>query len=329
MMKHAIKKTGVFTSGGDAPGMNAAIRAVVRAAVYNDVEVKGIISGYKGMMDSNFVDLNARSVSNIIHRGGTILKTARCKEFMHIKGREKAYYNLIKEGIDTLVAIGGDGTFKGALEFMKEHPDIRIIGIPGTIDNDLSGTDFTLGFDTAVNTAIEAIDKIRDTAASHDRLFLIEVMGRDSGCIALYSGIAGGAEAILMPETRMSIHELSQVLKEGEKNKKTSFIVVVAEHDEEGGAAEIAEKLKKENSRHEIKVTVLGHIQRGGSPTCSDRILGSRLGVAAVESLLNGESGKMVGVINNKIALTPFEEATTEDFSPDKDLLRYAEILAC
>lgn len=328
-MKQAINKIGVFTSGGDAPGMNAAIRAVVRAAVFNNIEVKGIIAGYKGMIENNFVELNARSVSNIIHRGGTILKTARCAEFMKREGRDIAFSNLSKAGIDALVAIGGDGTFKGALEFIKEHPGLRIIGIPGTIDNDLSGTDFTLGFDTAVNTAIEAIDKIRDTAASHDRLFLVEVMGRDSGCIALYAGIAGGAEAILLPETRMSVDELLEVLNRGEKNAKTSFIVIVAEHDEEGGAAEVAEKLKKKNSKQEIKVTVLGHIQRGGSPACADRILGSRLGVAAVEMLMEGESGKMVGVINNKTVLTPFENATTEHFVPDKDLLRYAEILAC
>lgn len=326
-MNNLIEKIGVFTSGGDAPGMNAAIRAVVRTAIYYHKRVDGIVMGYEGMIEGEFMPMHARSVSNIIHRGGTILKSARSENFKTVSGRQKAYDNLRKQGIDAIVAIGGDGTFTGAEIFYKEF-GMPMIGIPGTIDNDLFGTDYTLGYDTAVNTAIEAIDKIRDTAASHNRLFFVEVMGRDSGCIALSSGIGGGAEYVLMPERSTSISHLIQVLEEGAENKKSSSIVIVAEGEQGGGAYKIAEKVKQHFDHYDTKVVVLGHIQRGGSPTASDRLLGSRLGVAAVEALLRGESRKMAGFINNKVAFTPFADATTKDFVLDKELIHISEMLA-
>lgn len=323
-----IERLALFTSGGDAPGMNACIRAIVRSALAHDLRVYGILRGYQGMIEDEFKPLTSRSVSNIIQRGGTILKTARSKDFMTDAGMDKAYANLKSHQIDAIVAIGGDGTFKGAEAFCKRFPDIRIIGIPGTIDNDLSGTDYTLGFDTAVNTVIEAVDKIRDTAASHDRCFLIEVMGRDSGCIALWSGLAGGAEEILLPEKPTDFDALVGKLEEGKLNNKTSSIILVAEGEKNGGAAEVATELKKRLPHYETKVTVLGHIQRGGSPTAYDRILGAKLGVWAVEALLNGETRKMVGIRKNEKHFLPFSEASREQEPLDLEMLRINNILS-
>lgn len=324
----SIKKIGVFTSGGDAPGMNACIRAVVRTGIYHNVEMVGIIQGYQGMITNNFIDMNSRSVSNILHLGGTILKTARCLEFKTEEGLQTAYEHVKAKGIDALVAIGGDGTATGAERFSKKF-GIPVICIPGTIDNDLYGSDFTLGFDTANNTVIQAIDKIRDTADSHDRLFFIEVMGRDSGCIALRSGIAGGAEAILLPEKETGIDELIQKLETGAKNKKSSSIVIIAEGDKNGGAYDVAKRVKEKFDYYDIKVTILGHLQRGGSPSSFDRILASRLGYAAVNALLEGQTRKMVGLRGNAIVTTPLAEALNQkEFKLEQDLLDMAVILA-
>lgn len=320
-----FKNIGVFTSGGDSPGMNACIRAVVRTALYHNVRITGIMRGYQGMIEKDFISMTPRSVSNIIQRGGTILKSARSMDFLSIEGRKQATKNLFDEGIDGLVAIGGDGTFRGAIELAKEY-NFPIIGIPGTIDNDLFGTDYTLGFDTAVNTAVEAIDKIRDTAASHDRLFFVEVMGRDAGYIALWSGISGGAEAILLPEEKTDINALVELLNKGKAKQKTSSIVIVCEGDDAGGAAEIAEKVKSLHPGYETRVTVLGHVQRGGSPTAFDRILGSRLGVAAVEALLKGQKGLMTGILKNKIAFTDFSKATKQQKPVDEEFLKVSRI---
>lgn len=295
-MESKISKIGVFTSGGDAPGMNAALRAVVRAAIYYKKEIYGIMQGYEGMIEGDIVKLGARSVGNIIQRGGTILKTARSKEFRTKEGREKAFLNLKKHGIEALVAIGGDGTFTG-LHKLQEEYSIPAICIPGTIDNDIAGTDFTVGFDTATNTAVEAIDKIRDTALSHNRLFFVEVMGRNSGYIAINSGIAGGAVATIIPEETMKLDELFAKLDEGGKTNKKSSLIVVAEGSKLGSAMELAKKVSERNNYFDIKVTILGHLQRGGSPTYFDRVLASRMGVAAIEGLLNGERDVMVGKI--------------------------------
>lgn len=302
-----IKNIGVLTSGGDAPGMNAAIRAVVRAAIYYNLEVTGILRGYEGLINGDFIEMDRKSVANIIQRGGTILKTARSDAFRTKEGREQAYEQLKKKNIDALVVIGGDGTFTGANIFSTEH-NFPIIGLPGTIDNDLEGTDFTIGYDTAINTVINAVDKIRDTAESHDRLFIVEVMGRDSGLIALRSGIGVGAEAIMIPEANMGVDGLVTRLESGRKDK-ASKIIIVAEGDEIGGAFNVGEVLKKKFPAYDIRVSVLGHIQRGGKPSCMDRVLASRLGVAAVEGLLNGQSGEMVGLKNKEIIFTPFEHA--------------------
>jgi 6-phosphofructokinase 1 len=323
-----IKKIGVFTSGGDSPGMNACIRAVVRAALYNNVKVMGIRRGYQGMIENEFVPLTSRSVSNILQRGGTFLQSARSKDFQTEEGRKKAYDNLVKHDINALVAIGGDGTFRGAIEFNKAFPDIKIIGIPGTIDNDTYGTDYSLGFDTAVNTVIDAVDKIRDTANSHHRLFFIEVMGRNSGWIAIYSGLAGGAEEVLLPEQKDSIGNLIKKLQNGAKMGKQSSIVIVAEGEEMGNAVEIAKHVKEKFDFYDVRVTVLGHIQRGGSPTCFDRVLAARLGVKSVEALIAGENIKMVGLIKNETMLTPFEDAVSKVPPFNSDLLRVAEILS-
>lgn len=323
-----IKKIAVFTSGGDAPGMNACIRAVVRAALYFGCEVAGIKQGYQGMIDDNIVEMDRHSVSNIMQLGGTILKTARCMAFRTEEGMETAYKNLKKHQIDALVAIGGDGTFTGAERFSAKY-DIPVICVPGTIDNDLYGSDFTLGFDTATNTVIEAIDKIRDTAESHDRLFFIEVMGRDAGCIALRAGIAGGAEAIMLPEKDTGIQGLIDKLEEGAAKKKSSSIVIVAEGDKNGGAFAVAKKVKEKFDFYDTKVTILGHLQRGGSPSSFDRILGSRMGFAAVKALLNGENRKMVGLRSNEMVLTDLREALTEhEFKLEDDLLEMSTILA-
>lgn len=305
-----MKKIAVFTSGGDAPGMNACVRAVVRAGIYNGLEVVGILRGYSGMVEGNFKTLKAESVANIIQHGGTILKTARNKEFTTVGGRKKAYENLKEQGIEGVICIGGDGSFTGAKIFFEEH-GIPFIGAPGTIDNDLFGTDYTIGFDTAINTAVEAIDKIRDTADSHDRVFFVEVMGRHSGAIALEVGLAGGAEAILLPEINGEIERLKTIFKK-RKRKKSFSIIVVAEGDEEGGAYKIAEEIKQAFPNTDPKVTILGHIQRGGSPTVNDRVLATRLGVAAVEALLSSEANKMVGIVNNKVVLTAFDEAISK-----------------
>jgi 6-phosphofructokinase 1 len=320
-----ISKIGVLTSGGDAPGMNPCIRAVVRTAIYNGLEVVGVRQGYKGLIEDDMYDMESRSVSNIVSLGGTILKTARCLPFHTDEGMETAYQNAKARGIDALVVIGGDGTFTGALRFSIKYPDIAVMGIPGTIDNDLYGSTYTLGFDTATNTVIEAIDKIRDTADSHDRLFFIEVMGRDSGAIALRAGISCGAEAIMLPEKATAIPDLIKQLN----NKKSSSIVIVAEGDKNGGVYDIAAAVEKVVKNYHIKVTILGHLQRGGSPSSFDRILGSRLGFAAVNALIAGESQKMVGLMANYIKLTSLEEALNgHEFKLEEDLLQMVEVLS-
>lgn len=322
-----IRKIAVLTSGGDAPGMNPCIRAVVRTAIYNQKEAVGIMQGYQGLIDNNMYEMKTRSVSNILHLGGTILKTARCMPFKTDEGQEIAYRNLKDREIDALVVIGGDGTFTGALRFSKRYPDIAVIGVPGTIDNDLYGSDYTLGFDTATNTVIEALDKIRDTADSHDRLFFVEVMGRDAGCIALRAGIAGGAEAIMLPETETALDDLINDL-ESSPNKSSS-IVIVAEGDHHGGAYDIAKIVKDRIKSYHTKVTILGHLQRGGSPSSFDRILGSRLGYAAVNAILRGESQKMVGLRGNAIVLTELEEAlTNHEFKLEDDLMEMVKVLS-
>ncbi|MBL7826961.1 MAG: 6-phosphofructokinase [Saprospiraceae bacterium] len=324
-----IKRIAVFTSGGDAPGMNAAIRAIVRNAVHNDLHIYGIMRGYEGMIDGNIKRLETTDVSNIIHRGGTILKTARSQRFMTPEGRKKAYENLVDNDIDALIAIGGNGTFTGATKFIEEYPDFPVIGIPGTIDNDLYGTDFTIGFDTAVNTSIQAVDKIRDTADSHNRLFFVEVMGRHSGFIALHTAIGGGAGGVLIPEEDTSIDDLVRLLKRGAKRAKLFSIVIVAEGNHMGTVYDIAKKVEAEiNLYDDIKVTVIGHLQRGGSPSAFDRVLSSVLGFSAVEGLLAGKSGVMAGIKNNTIHYTPFLEAISKSKPLNKDLLRMSHILA-
>jgi 6-phosphofructokinase 1 len=321
-----MKKIAVFTSGGDAPGMNACVRAVVRTAIFHKIEVMGIMHGYDGMVKDEFIKMDERSVANIIHRGGTILKTARSKEFMTEEGRNKALENLKKHHIDGVVVIGGDGSFKGALEFGKIS-DIPFVGCPGTIDNDLEGTDYTIGYDTAINTVVQAVDKVRDTAESHDRLFFVEVMGRDSGMIAMLAGIGAGAESILIPETKTDIDYLVERLKNKRKTKN-SKIIIVAEGDEAGGAFEIAEEVKKRLPEYDTRVTILGHLQRGGSPSAMDRVNSSRMGYSAVEALLNGEKNVMVGIVNNNIILTPFEKAVKQKQKMNADLLRMLDILS-
>jgi 6-phosphofructokinase 1 len=303
-----MNKIAVFTSGGDAPGMNAAVRAVVRAAIYNKLEVVGIMRGYAGMVEGDFKPLESRDVSNIIQRGGTILKSARSKEFMTKEGRQKAYDNLKKEGVDAVVAIGGDGTFTGANVFQSEFK-IPFVGIPGTIDNDLFGTDYCIGYDTAINTVMQALDKIRDTASAHNRLFFVEVMGRAAGFLALRSSVAGGAEGVLIPEIPTHLEELHLYLENGFKQKKSSGIIVVAEGDEEGGAYKIARKVRKDFEDYDVRVTVLGHVQRGGSPTAFDRVTASKMGVEAVKALVDGHSRVMIGTKCSSLVLVPFEEA--------------------
>src|SRR5664279_2953294 len=327
MAERKVTKIGVLTSGGDAPGMNAAIRAVVRTGIYNGLEVYGILRGYSGMIDGDITRMESKSVANIIQRGGTILKTARCKEFFTYEGREKAYQNLKNLGINGLVIIGGDGSFTGAQIFSSEF-DIPCIGLPGTIDKDIAGTDFTIGFDTAVNTAVEAIDKIRDTADAHDRLFIIEVMGRDAGYIALHSGIATGAENILIPERKTDIEELVSSLQEKEKRKKLVNLVVVAEGDNYGGAEEVAKVVKQRLPNIDTRVCILGHIQRGGSPSCLDRVIASRMGYSAVECLMEGRHNVMVGIVNNKIHFTPLEKAVKAKQKISDDWLKIIKILA-
>jgi 6-phosphofructokinase 1 len=327
MAEKKVTKIGVLTSGGDSPGMNAAVRAVVRTGIYHGLEVYGIMRGYSGMIEDDIFKMDSRSVANIIQRGGTILKTARSKEFFEKEGRQKAYENLKKRGIDGLVIIGGDGSFRGAQKFSNEF-DIPCIGLPGTIDKDIAGSDFTIGFDTAVNTAVEAIDKIRDTADAHDRLFIVEVMGRDAGYIALHSGIATGAENILIPETKTDINELIASLSEKEKRKKLVNLIVVAEGDDFGGGNEVAAVIKERLPNADTRVCILGHIQRGGSPTCLDRLIASRMGYHAVESLMLGRYNVMVGILNNKMNYIPLDNAIKAKQKISEDWLKIVKILA-
>jgi 6-phosphofructokinase 1 len=323
-----IKKVAVLTSGGDAPGMNAAIRGVTRTAIYYGLEVIGIRHGYHGMINKQFVNLKAHSVSDILARGGTMLKTARSKEFMEPEGRARAYENLKEAGIDAVVVIGGDGSLTGARIFCDEFGDIPFVGLPGTIDNDIYGTDYSIGYDTALNTVVEAVDKIRDTAGSHNRLFFIEVMGRDAGFIALRSGIACGAEAILIPEVRGQVQNLRDFLEKGFKRKKSSNIIIVAEGDEEGGAFAIAEKVKDDFKEYDVRVSVLGHIQRGGTPSAYDRVTASKLGYAAVEALLDDQKSVMVGYHNNELVLVPFRKVIKLKKKVDPEEMQMVEILS-
>lgn len=321
-----MKKIALLTSGGDAPGMNAAIRAVVRTALFNNLEVFGIRRGYQGMIEGDIFPMETTSVANIIQRGGTILKTARSKDFMTAEGRKRAYHQLKKQEIDALVLIGGDGTFKGANAFFQEH-SLPAVGIPGTIDNDIAGTDYTLGFDTAVNTAVEAIDKIRDTAEAHDRIFVVEVMGRDAGYIALNSGIACGAEDILVPEQDTDFNAILKRIKNDKRRKKLVNIIVVAEGDDFGGADMVSKKILEHYPDMDIRSTILGHIQRGGSPSYFDRVQASRMGYAAVNALLKGQSQIMIGLENQKIIYTPFSEAIKQHAPLDIDMLEMAKVL--
>ncbi|CAN5193474.1 6-phosphofructokinase [soil metagenome] len=322
-----VTRIGVLTSGGDSPGMNAAIRAVVRTGIYNGMEVYGIMRGYSGMLDNDIFKMESKSVANIIQRGGTVLKTSRCKEFYTTEGRQKAYDNIKKFGINGLVIIGGDGSFRGAQIFSNEF-DIPCIGLPGTIDKDIAGTDFTIGFDTAVNTAVEAIDKIRDTADAHDRLFIIEVMGRDSGYIALHSGIATGAENILIPEKRTDIENIITALTEKTHRKKLVNLIVVAEGDEFGGANEVAAVIKERMPQQEVRVCILGHIQRGGSPTCFDRLVASRMGYSAVECLMEGRHNVFVGIVNNRMHYLPLNEAVKKKQRISEEWMKIVKILS-
>jgi 6-phosphofructokinase 1 len=325
-MNEPIKKIAVLTSGGDAPGMNAAIRAVVRACTYYSIECVGVYRGYQGLIEGDFETITSRHVSNIINKGGTILKSARSLEFKTQEGRAKAYKNLKEQGIGALVLIGGDGTFTGGLKFIEEY-NFPLVGVPGTIDNDIYGTDNTIGYDTALNTVVEVIDKIRDTASSHNRLFFIEVMGRDAGFIALNSGIGAGAEEILIPEKNLGLDRLVESLNNGRDKGKTSSIVVVSEGDKIGKSVfELADHINENFPDYDIRVSVLGHMQRGGSPSCHDRVLASRLGVAAVEALLDRTTGIMVGVTNNQVSTVGLNKAIKMNHDIDKELLKVAEI---
>jgi 6-phosphofructokinase 1 len=320
------RKIGILSSGGDSPGMNAAIRAAVRTALYYGHEVFGIKRGYQGMIEGDIVKMQSTDVSDIIQRGGTILKTARSKEFMTPEGRKKAYDQMMRHAIDGLILIGGDGTFRGANAFFETY-NIPAIGIPGTIDKDLSGTDNTIGFDTAVNTAVWAIDKIRDTAEAHDRLFLIEVMGRDAGYIAIHSGLACGAEDILIPEQKTDVEAVLKKIADDEKKHKSVHIIVVAEHDDIGGVNTLMPLVKARFPEKDVRATILGHIQRGGSPSSADRVLASRLGHAAVLALLNGQSQEMAGIVNQKIVFTPFAQVVKQNNCIDQDMLDMIQVL--
>lgn len=326
-MTKKISKIAVLTSGGDSPGMNAALRSVVRTCAFHNVECLGVYRGYQGMIEGDFKEMGPRSVNNIINKGGTILKSARSKEFMTVEGRQKAYEHLSNNGVDALVVIGGDGSFTGAEVFNKEF-GIPVMGIPGTIDNDIFGTSHTLGFDTALNTVVDAIDKIRDTASSHNRLFFVEVMGRDVGHIALNAGIGAGAEEILIPEEDLGLDRLLDSLQRSKSSGKSSSIVVVAEGDKIGkNVFELKDYVEQNMPEYDVRVSVLGHMQRGGSPTCFDRVLASRLGVKAVESLLEGKSNYMVGLLNDKVELTPLEQAIKGSTEIDLELLRVSDIM--
>ena len=327
-MPKTIKKVGVLTSGGDSPGMNAAIRSVVRTCAYHNIQCVGIYRGYQGMIEGDFKEMGPRSVHNIINKGGTVLKSARSKEFMTVEGRKKAYGHLVKAGVDALVIIGGDGSFTGAEVFNKEF-NFPVMGIPGTIDNDIFGTSHTLGYDTALNTVVEVIDKIRDTASSHNRLFFVEVMGRDAGHIALNAGIGAGAQEILIPEEDMGLERLIESLRKSKASGKSSSIVVIAEGDKIGkNVFELKDYVEANLPEYEVRVSVLGHMQRGGAPSCFDRVLASRLGVKAVESLLEGKSNFMVGMLNDRVALTPLLQAIKGHTEIDRDLLRVSEIMS-
>ena len=327
-MPKTIKKVGVLTSGGDSPGMNAAIRAVVRTCAYHNIECIGIYRGYQGMIEGDFKEMGPRSVNNIVNKGGTILKSARSLEFKTLEGRKKAHENLTKAGIDGLVVIGGDGTFTGGLLFNTEF-NFPVMGIPGTIDNDIFGTSHTLGYDTALNTVVDVIDKIRDTASSHNRLFFVEVMGRDAGHIALNAGIGAGAEEILIPEENLGLDRLLESLQKSKASGKSSSIVVIAEGDKIGkNVFELKDYVEANLPEYDVRVSVLGHMQRGGSPSCFDRVLASRLGVKAVESLIEGKSNYMVGLQNDKVALTPLEQAIKGKTMIDRELLRVSEIMS-
>lgn len=326
-MEYKINTIGVLTSGGDAPGMNAAIRAVTRAAIFNGIKVKAIYRGYKGLITNEIVEFQTQNVSNIVQQGGTILKTARCEEFRDKEGRRLAYDNMKSNGIDALVVIGGDGTFTGARVFAQEF-NIPIIGIPGTIDNDLFGTDSTLGYDTALNTIMDAVDKIRDTASSHERLFFVEVMGRDAGFLALNSALAAGAEAAIVPERETQVDQLAELINNGFRKTKNSSIVIVAESQVTGGATGLAERMNKEYPEYDVRVTILGHLQRGGSPTAYDRILASRMGVAAIDALLDEQRSIMIGVVDNEIVHVPFTKAIKDDKPINENLLGVLQILS-
>ena len=326
-MKREIERIGVLTSGGDAPGMNACLRAVVRSGVYYRKDIIGVKQGYQGLIDGNFEFLRARSVGNIIHRGGTFLKSARCDDFRTPEGRAKAWEKIQEKRIDALIAIGGNGTFTGLHKLYEEY-GLPVIGVPGTIDNDLYGTDYTIGYDTATNTVVTAIDQIRDTAASHGRLFFVEVMGRDSGFIALRSGLAVGAEAVCIPERATTTDDLVRILDRNWRSSKSFSLVIVAEAGESGRSFQLAEEVSKRLDYYDTKVTVLGHLQRGGNPSCLDRVLAARLGVAAIEGLLDGQTDVMAGVLCNKIAYTPLEQAISLGRQVDEDLIRIANILA-
>ncbi|QIX60164.1 6-phosphofructokinase [Hymenobacter lutimineralis] len=322
-----MKRIGVFTSGGDSPGMNACIRAVVRTAVYHGIEVYGIMRGYSGMIKGEFVRLDSASVSNTIQKGGTILKSARSQKFMTKEGRQQAFDQLVNNGIEGLVAIGGNGTFTGATLFEEEF-GIPTVGAPGTIDNDLYGTDYTIGYDTAVNTALEAIDKIRDTADSHDRCFFVEVMGRDSGYIAIPCAIGGGAEIVMVPETKLSTEAVIDSLRTSWDRSKTSFIVVVAEGDEEGNAHLVAQQVKAAIPQLDTRVTIIGHIQRGGAPSAADRMLASQIGIAAVEGLMNGMRNVMAGIVDRKLVYTPFKDTIYKKKLINQSFMRMVDILS-
>lgn len=325
-MSDKVRNIAVLTSGGDAPGMNAAIRAVVRACSYYKIKCTGVYRGYQGLLDGDFEDLDARSVRNVINKGGTFLKSSRCEDFREPEGRKLAYDNLKSAGVDALIVIGGNGTFTGAQLLIDEH-NFPVVGIPATIDNDINGTDYTLGYDTALNTVVEAIDKIRDTASSHNRLFLIEVMGRDAGDIALNSGVGAGAEEIMIPEENDSMTRLMKSLKSSRKKGKTSNIIVVAEGDKSGkNVFELADHINENFEGYDIRVSVLGHIQRGGIPSCFDRVLASKLGVNAVETILNGTHNVMIGVERKNVVQIPLKDAIEPRHEFDKELRRVADI---
>lgn len=322
-----VKQIGILTSGGDAPGMNAAIRAVTRSAIFNNIQVKAIYRGFRGLINDNIIPFKTENVSNIIQRGGTILKTARCQEFRTEEGRRIAYERLQEEDIDALVVIGGDGTLTGARTFASEF-NYPIVGIPATIDNDLYGTDVTIGYATALNTIMDAVDKIRDTATSHDRLFFIEVMGRDAGFLALNGALAAGAESAIIPEFAFEKDQLAETIERGFRKSKNSSIVLVAESEETGGAMGVAERVKREYPQFDVRVVILGHIQRGGSPCAQDRILASRMGVAAIDALVDGQRNIMIGMINDEIVYVPISKAVKNDKPIDRDLVKVLEILS-